>query len=241
MNGGGILIALYILVGIIAFFILILSINIRLFIDYEEVLTVGAQWLFLKIKLFPLKKKEKKAKKEEKPKEEKPKEEKPKEEKAKVKKRSPLLVFYDNVGVDGVLEILGKVMNALGGMFGTILRHVIIRGLYLEMMITSGDAASTAIKYGKTCEKAFPAMGYICSKMKVKKYDMEIYPDFLAPKDKVEYHVHISFRPLFAVHAVIILVVKLIFRVLIKFLRNSKPKVDMNTLPVSTEKATNEK
>jgi len=219
---------LYILLAIVGLLVVALSISLSIHIDYEDVLKVRAKWFFLTINLFPPKKKEKavEVKEEEKPPEEK--EEKPpkkkKEKPPKPAKKNPLQVFYENEGIEGVLNILGRVADALGGMFGSVIRHFIIRELFVDLRISGGDAAHTAIKYGKVCEKAFPALGFICAKMKVGKYDMDIYPDFLANKDKAEYHLVFAFRPVFMVGAGIALVFKLIFKVLIKFLLSAKPK-----------------
>lgn len=68
------MIALYIILGIIAFIVVLLSIKITLVMDYDESFICKVKWLFIKISLYP------KPEKNKKPKKEKPKEEKPKEE-----------------------------------------------------------------------------------------------------------------------------------------------------------------
>ena len=54
--------ALYIIGGIIAFFVLILSIRITVSGDYTDEFYMTVSWLFLKFKIFPWEKKEKKKK-----------------------------------------------------------------------------------------------------------------------------------------------------------------------------------
>ena len=63
--------ALYIILGIIAFIILLLSIKVMITVHYDEELTVSLSWLFLKFDLLPMK--EKHPKKEKKKKEKEPK------------------------------------------------------------------------------------------------------------------------------------------------------------------------
>ena len=49
--------ALYIILGIIAFIILLLSIKVMITVHYDEELTVSLSWLFLKFDLLPMKEK----------------------------------------------------------------------------------------------------------------------------------------------------------------------------------------
>lgn len=72
--------ALYIILGIIAFIILLLSIKVMITVHYDEELTVSLSWLFLKFDLLPMKEKH-------------PKKEKKKRKKSRRKrmKRSPSL------------------------------------------------------------------------------------------------------------------------------------------------------
>ena len=70
--------ALYIILGIIAFIILLLSIKVMITVHYDEELTVSLSWLFLKFDLLPMKEKH-------------PKKEKKKKSRRKRMKRSPSL------------------------------------------------------------------------------------------------------------------------------------------------------
>ena len=56
--------ALYIILGIIAFLIILLSVKFVITVHYEDDITVSLGWLFLKFNLLPMKEKEKKPKKE---------------------------------------------------------------------------------------------------------------------------------------------------------------------------------
>ena len=56
--------ALYIILGIIAFFVILLSIKFVITVHYEDDITVSVSWLFLKFNLLPRQEKKGKPKKE---------------------------------------------------------------------------------------------------------------------------------------------------------------------------------
>jgi len=218
---------LAIIIGIIVFFALVLSIRVKVSLDYAEKPACSVRWLFIKIPVYPPKEKTKKPKKEKAKKDNKKKEkaEEPPAEKAPAeKKENPFMVFFKKEGVEGVYSLLSKTVSALNSMIGKIIRQFRIEELYLYMLIGAGDAAETAQKYGETCAKFFPLLGAIVSNFKVKKYDIDISPDFLANKDKAEFHTVISLSPRKLINSVLVFGLKLLFGVLLKFLLKSRPK-----------------
>ena len=216
---------LYIFLAIIAFFVILLSIRITIRGEFFDEFKLNISWLFVKIKLLPSEKKDKK-KKEKAPKEKKkqqPEEippETPTEEKENIFKK-----FYNNQGFDGVIQLVNNAANSLGKMFNSFRKHIVIRELYLWMTVTGGfDAAETALEYGRTCQKIFPALSFICNVLPVKKYDVEINPDFLSDKNKAEFAFSVSIRPIFFINAILVLVFRLLFKVVLKFLLGIKNK-----------------
>ena len=218
---------LYVLLGIILFFVLLLSIRITINAEYFDEFKLSLSWLFIKINILPSKNKDK-PKKEKKPKEEKPKEEPSPEtepEDPKEKKDNIFVTFYNNQGFDGVVQLINNAASSLGKMFSSFKKHLVIRELYLFMTVTGNcDAAETAMNYGETCQKVFPAMGFICSNLPVKKYDVEIEPDFLGLKNSAQFAVSIHIRPIFFLNAIIVLVFRLLFKVVLRFLKGIKNK-----------------
>lgn len=218
---------LYVLLGIILFFVLLLSIRLTINAEYFDEFKLSLSWLFIKINILPSENKDK-PKKEKKPKEEKPKEEPSPEtepEEPKEKKDNIFVTFYNNQGFDGVVQLINNAASSLGKMFSSFKKHLVIRELYLFMTVTGNcDAAETAMNYGETCQKVFPAMGFICSNLPVKKYDVEIEPDFLGLKNSAQFAVSIHIRPIFFVNAIIVLVFRLLFKVVLKFLNGIKNK-----------------
>lgn len=207
---------LYTLLGIIIFIVVLFLIPVRVTAHYEGSFEMYVKYLFLKIKLFPKEEKEKKPKKEKKDKDDKPK----KEEKPKEKGDNIFLTFYKNQGFEGVIRLIADALNAVGGMFGGIFKHFVFRELYLEMKIAGSDAAETAIKYGKISSAVFPAMGLLCSKARVKKYNIDLSPDFLAVKDEAMFHFQFGISPIFVTNAVIAAVFKLFKDVLLKLVKS---------------------
>lgn len=221
--------ALYIILGIIAFFVIVLAVKVRVTVHYDDDVALDIGWLFLKFRVLPKKEKPDKPKKKKKEKKEKPKKEEleKKDEtvkEPKQKKDNMFVRFYHNKGVDGVLQLLKEVELALKGMFRRIFRAFAFKELYISMTVGAGDSAETAIKYGKTCEVAFPAMGYIVSNMKVRKYNIEITPDFLYGSNSARIHTQITVVPLRLINAVIIVAFQLLFKVVLKLLKHSKAK-----------------
>ena len=218
--------ALYIIIGVIAFFIILLSIRITINGEYFDDFKLAVSWLFIKIHIFPLKKKEKKSE-EEKPKEQKDevKEEKP--QKTSTKEDNIFVKFYKNQGVDGVVQLVNNAATDIGKFSKTFKKHIVLRELYLWMTVSCDqDAGETALEYGRMCQKVFPPLGLICSTLPVKKYDVDISPDFLGKKNKANFAFSVSVRPIFFINATISLVFRLLFNVVIKFLKGIKNKTN---------------
>ena len=214
---------LLIFLGVIAFIVILLSIKFSVTVHYEDDVELSVKWLFLKFKILPSEEKEEKPKKEKKPKEEKPKEESEIIKEPKKKKQENMFVrFYRNKGFDGVVQLIKDAAKAVGGMFKRIGRAFLFEELYVSMTVGKGDSAETAIKYGETCSAVFPAMGLIVSAMRVKKYSLEVNPDFIYGKNNAKLHTKISVRPIKLINAVIIVAFELLFKVVIKLLKHSK-------------------
>ena len=214
--------ALYIILGILLFFILLLSVKLRVTVHSEDGVSLSVRWLFIKINILPKdesKKKKKKKKKKEKPEE---KEEEKKDEKVKEPKDNMFVNFYHNNGVEGVIDLLKRLGTQLKGTFKRIAKSFIIEELYISMLVGGGDAEQTAEKYGKTCAAFYPAMGLIVDTVKVKKYKFDISPDFIAGSSNARLHAQISVIPRKLINGLIASGAGLVTKVVIKFLKGSK-------------------
>lgn len=223
--------ALIVILAIILFFVLLLSIKFKIEAEYFDEFKLKVKWLFVEISIYPLdekivkllNKKPKDKKPEEKPAEQ---EETKQEEEAITKKENPFKKFYNNQGFDGVIELVYNGADALGSMMKGIKKHFVIDDMYLWVTIAkSHDAAGTALEYGNICQKIFPSMGYICSNFNVRRYDIDINPDFIGTLSSAKFVFNCSLRPLFLINTLIAFAFKFLFNVVFKFLF-SKPKKD---------------
>lgn len=221
--------ALFVILGIIAFFIILLAIKVKITVHYDDDVSLSVGWLFLNFRILPKKekkkpKKEKKKKKKEEKPEEEPKKKDEKIKEPKKKKENMFVRFYHNQGVSGVVQLLKDTAAAVGGMFRRIGRAFLFEELYISLTVGAQDSSETAIKYGKICSAAFPSMGFIVSNMRVKKYNIEITPDFIQGTNSARLHTKISVVPLKLINAVIIVAFQLLFKVVLKLLTHSKAK-----------------
>ena len=224
--------ALYIILGIIAFFAIILSIPVSLSLEYTDSFRCSVSWLFVKIDLFPREKKEKKEKeKKQKEKKAEPKKEKekPEEEKPEEKKENFLKTFYNNQGVSGILELVSNVASALGKLSRGFLRSLIISKLHIRISVTEADAAGTAIKYGKICSALYPSLGYICSVMKVRNYKVDVWADYCGEKSFGEIETKVSLIPIIALNAGIAFAFRLVIQLIKVVVSNIKAASATNT------------
>ncbi len=221
-----ILVALGIILGIIALIIILFSIKFTVTLSYNETFKADFKWFFIKRSIFP---KEEKPEEEDKKKKKKKKgeEESSEEESEEKKKKDNMLVsFYKNQGFSGVMKLIDDTVSALGGFFGSIFKHLVFKELKLYITVGAGDSAETAILYGKTCAYVFPAMGFITSNCKVKDYYCDVQPNFMEADKSAVFNTVITSRPIFVTNALIVLAVRLLFKVVIKLLDNKDSETD---------------
>ena len=240
------MIALYIILAVIALIVILFSIKVSVTAVYDETFTLDVKWLFIKLRIYPedeekkAKKEAKKAEKEQKKKN--PKKEKPKKEKTEESaspKSNIFKDFYNNQGFAATVNLIRTAAAQLGGFLKGVYRAFVIENLTVLLKVSAGDdAAQTAVKYGKVCSAVYPAMGFICSNMKVKQYDVNVVPDFISAENTATFKLSLSVRPIKLTNAVIVLAFRLIFKVLLKLLKGSKKndKSITNTVKGGTAK-----
>ncbi len=156
--------ALYVICGILAFFLLVLFSSARVRIKFDEDIKIKVGFWFLSFTVFP--KKEKAADKKLKKKSDKSKEKKPNYLSQMIKRDgiTETVVFF----IDTVKELLGKVSSIVG--------HVHIDKLFLVVGVGDDDAANAAIKCGIINAVLYPFLGYLASKTKFYKNDVTVHP-----------------------------------------------------------------
>lgn len=231
-----------VILSIVSLIILALCIKVRIFAEYSEIDTrVQLQWLFVKIPIYPFEKKEKKPEEEkaQKPEEqikeipEETKEEEVSEEikeepvseeegleKPEKKESAGLTLLkeiYNSQGVDGLISIAKKTVNYIGTFVGRMMRTLVIDEFYVDVKCAKNDAAETAIYYGEVCSILFPLLGSLVSKLKVRKYDINVYPDYLARHSSASFAVNIHLYPIYVITITCALIFRMLFNVLLGF------------------------
>lgn len=164
------------------------------------------------------------------------KDETPAKEKPKKQGNSLLKQLYLDHGYEGLEKMLRDLGKSLGGFFGKIYKTLTIDELYIEMITAGSDAADTAVKHGKLCAWLYPVLGKLVSTCKVKKYDFNITPDFLAPKSKASAFVRLHFRPIKITNGAVVLALQLAFKILFKILFSKKKSDKSKKIPVTDAK-----
>ena len=231
----------WVILSVIALIILALCVKVRIFAEYSEINThVNLKWLFIKIPLYPTAPKEK----AEKPTVEKPQSVAPEEkleideevnsepeitevavqETEEIKNETPkpknnlLKTLYDAHGIDGLILIVQRVFSYIGSFIGDLMQSLVIDQLYLDVRCTKGDAASTAIYYGEVCSALFPMMGALVSKYKVRKYDINVYPDYLAKHSSASFAISLHLYPIYLIGITLLFGCRMLFKVLLRLI-----------------------
>lgn len=182
------MIALYIILGVLLLIFLILLIRVQVFLRYGEELTLTVKVLFYKKTLIPSPPKHKKEKKPEK-----------EPDQPQEKKQSYLSKIREKKGLSGLLSLLTSVARIAGGALKGLFSHIVIHKLDVGIALNSGDAASTAVTYGKLCSVVYPAVNIIVAATVCKDYNVTIEPVFDSEKEtEVTAEVNAHLRLIFA-------------------------------------------
>lgn len=211
------MIALWILLGILLLILLVLLIPVEVFAVYREEMTLTLKILFWKKTLLPSPPKhEKKQKKkpDKKPKKKKKDKEKPSdaEDKQPAKKQSLLGKIKEKKGLSGLISLLVEVAEIACGTLKWLFSHIVIHRMNIGVALNAGDAASTAVDYGKLCSVVYPAVNIITAVTVCRDYHVTVEPVFDSDKKTESYaDVHAHLRPVFVVWEALKAGVKLLF------------------------------
>lgn len=199
--------ALLVIAGIIIFFAALLSIRAHIHVNYEaDELKVYASWAFIKIPLIPAPEKEKKPKKAApaQKKEQPPAKEPAAPAEPKPKGPNPLKNLYENEKIEGIIAILKKLLEITGKFGRRFINSFVIDEMMLDIIVSKGDAAKTAEEYGKMCYRVFPVTGAVCANCNVKKYAININPDYIGGNhNKYAFTMELSLNPRKLINAVL--------------------------------------
>lgn len=181
--------AVYILLGVLALIAVLLLIPLHVRACYDGELRVRARYAFVSVWLYP------RSEKPEKP----PKKGKPgkpgKKKKAEKSKFSEIEQLLKEEGVAAAADYLAEMAKLTGRAVRKALAAVTVDSLRLKIRVVSGEAASTAVEYGKVCAAVYPAEGFLESLMHVKRRTLDIQPDFLGKSGEVKGNVRLHVIP----------------------------------------------
>jgi predicted RNA-binding protein Jag len=75
-----------------------------------------------------------------------------------------------------IVKILSKIWNSTK-----------VSKLSINLSISTGDAASTAIVYGQACSAFYPLLQLLLKNKESKNFQIKIYPNFSSPKTEVKF------------------------------------------------------
>lgn len=179
--------ALYIILGILAFFVILFSIPVHIVLEADSDVRVHARVLFIKYALFPMKKRKKKPKTAKKSKKMKksasPKPQKKKKATPKEKPKRDII---------GLIKLILKLVAAVLRKFP---KHFRVRILRYNITVGTKDAAKTAILYGAVTGLSANLFELLKKGTRFRirrKSDVNVYADFLGEKTKADIGIDIS-------------------------------------------------
>lgn len=196
--------ALWIILGIVAFFALLLALPLRIFLSYS-----GEKGLQYRVKyaVFPLADSEKPEKaatgQKQKPAAEQPK-------KASGGAAQSLLSFLGLEDISsaanakraidekGLLETLHGVTEAVGSLLrrtGRLLKKGVFKKFDLRIVCGDGDPADAAMRYGTICAAVYPLLTLLDSAMKLKRRKVDIRCDFDSDGIQASFQGQVNYRP----------------------------------------------
>lgn len=199
--------ALWILLGIIAFFWLILALPLRIFLFYDgEGLKIRLKYAFLLLFDSEAPEKPKKPKKEKK----KPEPEKKKKTKKKRNIAGPIMELLGlpelssaagvretlrTVGPVGVISAVGAALKRIFGRIFRLIRKGVFRKFDLRISVGSEDPADAALLYGRVCAALFPVMHLLENNMKFKNRRTDVRCDEDREDTEIRLDCQLSYRP----------------------------------------------
>lgn len=203
--------ALIVIGCILLFLILLLLCPVSVQIQFKDALSGRVRYLFFVYRIQSQEEPEEKAEKEIEKKAE------SKEGKNKIKD------IISQRGLSGFLNLLKEIMAAATEQVKKLLLHVIVTRLNLDVTVATDDAAKTAVTYGGSCAVIYPAMSFLVTQTKCKKYGVSVVPDFDRTESVVSFELRAHIKLLFLVKTALASL-----KIFLKFYRSLKSDTDHN-------------
>ena len=192
--------ALYIIGGILLFLLLLLIIPVSAEIGFLDTFAVCVKYGGIKVFDTSKPKKVKKPEKE-KPRSGKKQDEKLKKDKPK-KDNFVTKIFKEKGTIDGVKFCFAVIKAGLQKVIW-ILKKITFKKLFLDITVSSEDAATTAVAYGGVCAAVYPVIAIIKGNTRVGVSEVNISSDFDKISPVIKAQVTVKTRLIYAVIAAI--------------------------------------
>lgn len=194
------MIALYIILAVLAFIILLLSLPVGVYVQYSSELIITIRYLFIK-KNIDLNKAEEKEEIEKV-------EQDTEKEIEKISPIAKLKKLIKNIGAKEFLEIVKQLTALTSKSFLKILKRVNVKLLDVYFLASEENAAETALLYGKACAIVYPAVAELANITSCKKYTVTVDANYQIKKSAVDAKINIKIHPIFVVGQAICLLLK---------------------------------
>lgn len=188
------MIVLYILLALLGLILLLLLIPVQVGLEYRDELLVWLRYGFIKMNLYSSKQEKKKKKPSKKEKTQKGRKA-IHEKKATFSDR--LSEIFRDLKEDGVSEAMKEaqtLVSLAGQMVKRLRRMLTVDRLYLTVTVATGEADTTAIRYGQACAVLYPAQAALENLLRVRKSAVQVTPRFDRERSEVaaDVRVHTS-------------------------------------------------
>ena len=235
------MIALYIIGGILLFFVFILSLKATVTVSYHDEVALSVRVLFLKLRILPKKEKkgphalsERKAQKIKEKLRQKQQKKADAKQKKKDKKAAKKEVPKDNPkkSLSDILDMITLVRALLAKVIKTFFGHLRIDLVRIKIRVATGDAATTAIAYGAITQAVnllFPILDGTKTVSTPKARDIDIVADFVGEDIEADVKISFSLRVWHVFHVALAALFTLIKHFIKKAFRNQKKSMSSPT------------
>ena len=195
------MIVLYILLGLIALFWIILAMPLRIFLTYQP------DNLIYRIKYGPFSLVDSTKPPKEKPE----KTDLPEPETKKstgggsfildflgLSQISSIANAKASIAKVGIVGTISAVFSAIKDLFlriGKLIKKGVFKKFDLQIIVGDSDAADAAMRYGQICAAAFPMLNFLENNMKLKKEQIDIRCDYEIEETQVSFDGQLNYRP----------------------------------------------
>ena len=173
----------YVLLGLAALLVLVISVPIYGRIAYDGDLSVKIWVLGIPIPLLPRSQQTEATASAAKGRK------KPTDKPSKTRELLDLL-RQDDVG--GTVRFVCNVAALAGRTVGRLLRAITVNRLQLQLLVATGDPADTAQLYGQVCGVLYPALELIGHTVRIRRRDIRVEPNFLLERGSARFDVRLQ-------------------------------------------------